>query len=60
MRAIPSMGRLALHHDDYDAALAALDSAAADSQESLPEGFTDTGQWWSKVDVVEALQHAPF
>ncbi len=59
MRAIPAMAALAHHHDDYDAALAALDSAA-DSQESLPEGFTESGQWWSKVDVVEALQHAAF
>ncbi len=60
MRAIPSMGALALQHDDYDAALAALDGAANDTGESLSDGFTDTGHWWSKVDVVEALQLPAF
>lgn len=60
MRAIPAMAALALHHDDYDAALAALDSAANNSGESLPDGFTQSGKWWSKVNVLEALQHAAF
>jgi hypothetical protein len=55
MRAIPSMGALATDHDSYDGALAALDGLAAGDASGIPDGFSRRGQWWSKVDVVEAL-----
>jgi hypothetical protein len=49
------MGALATDHDSYDGALAALDGAAAGDASGIPDGFSRQGQWWSKVDVVEAL-----